>query len=170
MVATLKIISRNEWKARNPVSIEPITQEVGHVIIHHSFWPGFCKSKYGCKASMRQMQDLHMDTNGWDDIGYTFAIGGDGNIYEGRGYGIVGAHAPNYNNRSIGLLFIGDYSHTLPTPNMLKLAKEFIDYSVLQKQLKSDYILYGHRQVRDTECPGQALYNEIKSWDHWKEN
>lgn len=118
---------------------------------------------------MRSMQDLHMDFNGWDDIGYTFAIGGDGNVYEGRGYGIVGAHAPHYNDRSIGLLFIGDYVDSMPTPHMLQVAQEFIDYSVAQRQLKPDYTLYGHRQVRETECPGQTLYNEIKSWEHWSE-
>lgn len=115
------------------------------------------------------MQDEHMDYNGWDDIGYSFAIGGDGNVYEGRGYGVVGAHAPNYNNSSIGLLFIGDYVESLPTPYMLQVAREFIDYSVAERQLKLDYKLYGHRQVRATECPGQTLYNEIQSWEHWTE-
>ncbi|KAL5273972.1 PGRPLB.2 family protein [Megaselia abdita] len=164
------IINRNEWRARDHLYSESITEDVRYVIIHHSYNPGFCQTTDACKASMRSIQDLHMDFNGWEDIGYTFAIGGDGNVYEGRGYGIVGAHAPNYNNRSIGLLFIGDYTHSLPTPYMLNVAKEFIAYSVSQKQLKSDYKLYGHRQVRETECPGQALYNEIKNWEHWTEN
>ncbi len=27
-------------------------------------------------------------------------------------------------------------------------------------------MMMGHRQVRDTECPGQRLYEEIKKWDH----
>jgi hypothetical protein len=30
-------------------------------------------------------------------------------VYEGRGWDIVGTHAPNYNSRSIGICFIGDF-------------------------------------------------------------
>lgn len=39
----------------------------------------------------------------------SFAIGGDGNIYEGRGFNIVGAHAPKYNSKSVGICLIGDW-------------------------------------------------------------
>lgn len=46
-----------------------------------------------------------MDSNGWDDIGYSFIVGEDGNVYEGRGWRRVGAHAPNYNSNSIGFEF-----------------------------------------------------------------
>jgi N-acetylmuramoyl-L-alanine amidase len=38
----------------------------------------------------------------WDDIGYNFIVGEDGNVYEGRGWGIVGAHAPGFNSYSLG--------------------------------------------------------------------
>ncbi len=38
-------------------------------------------------------------------------------------------------------------------------------------KVKSDYELYGHRQVgaldEDTECPGENLYRHIKTWNHW---
>ncbi|ESP01543.1 hypothetical protein LOTGIDRAFT_172642, partial [Lottia gigantea] len=33
----------------------------------------------------------------WPDIGYTFVIGEDGNVYEARGWDIIGAHTYNYN-------------------------------------------------------------------------
>lgn len=39
----------------------------------------------------------------------SFGIGGDGRIYEGRGFDVEGAHAPRYNNRSIGICVIGDW-------------------------------------------------------------
>jgi hypothetical protein len=39
----------------------------------------------------------------------SFCIGGPAHVYEGRGWDIVGTHAPNYNNRSIGICFIGDF-------------------------------------------------------------
>ena len=33
--------------------------------------------------------------------------------------------------------------------------------------IKSSYILKGHRQVGSTACPGTTLYNAIKSWPRW---
>lgn len=39
----------------------------------------------------------------------SFAIGGDGKVYEGRGFDRVGAHAPSYNNKSIGIVLIGNW-------------------------------------------------------------
>lgn len=33
--------------------------------------------------------------------------------------------------------------------------------------IKPDYKLVGHRQVRATECPGDALFNDIKTWNHY---
>lgn len=51
-----------------------------------------------------------MDQRGWDDIGYSFLIGEDGRVYEGRGWDRVGAHAPQYNHVSIGVCFLGDFS------------------------------------------------------------
>lgn len=32
-----------------------------------------------------------------------------------------------------------------------------------------DYTLYGHKQVRDTECPGNRLFAEISTWLHFKD-
>lgn len=56
------------------------------------------------------MQDMHQLKNGWNDIGYSFAIGGDGRIYHGRGFNVIGAHAPRYNDKSIGICLIGDWT------------------------------------------------------------
>lgn len=39
----------------------------------------------------------------------SFAIGATGKVYEGRGFNRVGAHAPLYNNKSIGICLIGDW-------------------------------------------------------------
>ena len=51
---------------------------------------------------------------GWDDIGYNFLVGEDGNVYEGRGWAHVGAHTKHYNKISLGASVIGDYMKKLP--------------------------------------------------------
>jgi len=40
---------------------------------------------------------------------HSFCIGGTGLVYEGRGWDVIGTHAPNYNSRSTGICFIGDF-------------------------------------------------------------
>ncbi|XP_053958577.1 peptidoglycan-recognition protein LB-like [Anastrepha ludens] len=164
-----RLIRRAEWNARTPTEIANFTGPAPFVILHHSYQPGVCQTEDACKAAMRSMQNYHMDQHGWPDIGYSFAVGGDGNVYEGRGYEVVGAHAPNYNSRSIGLLLIGNFMEELPPAPMQQVAQDFIEYSMEGGHLPKDYILHGHRQVRDTECPGDALYAAIKEWPHWKE-
>lgn len=38
------------------------------------------------------MQTYHMESKNWDDIAYNFIVGGDGAVYEGRGWEKQGAH------------------------------------------------------------------------------
>ncbi|XP_023296046.2 peptidoglycan-recognition protein SC2-like [Lucilia cuprina] len=117
---------------------------------------------------MRNIQHYHQKTLGWADIGYNFLIGGDGNIYEGRGWNVLGAHASNWNSKSIGISFMGNYHKDKPTAAQIAAAKSLLAAAVSRGQIKSGYILYGHRQVGNTDCPGNNLYAEIKKWSNWK--
>ncbi len=51
---------------------------------------------------------------GWNDIGYNFLVGEDGNAYEGRGWNNVGAHANPYNSESYGISVIGTFTSSVP--------------------------------------------------------
>ena len=48
-----------------------------------------------------------MDQMLLNDIAYNFLVGGDGQTYEGRGWNVTGAFAPEVNNKSLGIAFIG---------------------------------------------------------------
>ncbi|KPJ21580.1 Peptidoglycan-recognition protein LB [Papilio machaon] len=102
-------MSRNDWGARPPVNTVSLSLPVPYVIIHHSYIPGPCSTTNQCINAMRSMQNSHQLHQGWDDIGYNFAVGGDGVVYEGRGWNNVGAHALGYNFNSIGIVLIGDF-------------------------------------------------------------
>ncbi|XP_077295630.1 peptidoglycan-recognition protein LB-like [Arctopsyche grandis] len=164
---TLKIISREEWGARDAKHITNMSNPVPYVIIHHSYIPGACNDTDQCKQAMRDMQDFHMDDREWWDIGYSFGVGGDGLIYEGRGWTRMGAHAPKYNDQSIGICTIGDWRINIPPPNQLKAVQDLIAFGVRDGRINKSYKLLGHRQTRPTECPGQALFDEIKKWPHF---
>ena len=56
-----------------------------------------------------------------------------------------------------------------PSSEMLQLGKDLIAKAVSDGYLKSDYTLLGHRQTKATACPGKKLFDEIKTWPHWKQ-
>ena len=65
------IVSRSDWGAASPSSVENITSiPVPYVVIHHTYQPGFCRTRVACEAAMRGMQSFHMQDRGWSDIGY----------------------------------------------------------------------------------------------------
>lgn len=182
-----QLYSRAEWGARLPKQVDYFTGPAPYVIIHHSYMPGVCYNTPDCMRSMREMQDFHQEDRGWNDIGYSFGIGGDGMIYTGRGFNVVGAHAPKYNDKSVGIVLIGDWrseygweqvfhnpltlsifpAAELPPARMLQAVKDLIAFGVAQGYIDPAYKLLGHRQVRDTECPGGRLFQEISNWPHF---
>lgn len=106
------IISRATWGARPPTSSSTLSTPVAYVVIHHGA-SAACSTQSSCTSMVKSYQDQHMDVNGWSDIGYNFIVGGDGNVYEGRGWTKQGAHAPGYNAQSIGICFIGTFTSML---------------------------------------------------------
>ncbi|CAG0913904.1 unnamed protein product [Notodromas monacha] len=158
-----RIYTRAEWKARAPKSVSYLSNPVSWTIIHHSASVG-CSSFATCAKFVKDFQAQHMDTNLWDDIGYSFLIGGDGSVYEGRGWSRVGSHTPNYNSNGLGFCLIGDFTSKAPATVQLEAVKSLIACGVEKKMISAQYKLIGHRQAKATECPGQALYNIITKW------
>ena len=66
-------------------------------------------------------------------------------------------------------IFIGTFDKTEPPKQQLEETLALLDVSAKSKQLSSDYILVAHRQVSQTESPGEALFKILKTWPHWKD-
>ncbi|XP_078032652.1 peptidoglycan recognition protein 3-like [Augochlora pura] len=163
----VRIITREEWKARPPVQREFMKTPTPYVVIHHGGIAQYCYNQKTCSAIVRSYQDMHMDDRGWFDIGYSFVIGGDGNAYEGRGWNSVGAHSPGYNTQSIGICIIGDYSDILPNEAALRALSKLIDYGVSLGKISENYRMIGHRQARPTLCPGDRFYAYVQKNPRW---
>lgn len=54
-----------------------------------------------------------------------------------------------------------------PRQNMLDVTQDLIEMAVRGGFVKRDYKLIGHRQVRPTKSPGDALYKIIQKWPHY---
>ncbi|CAG0906868.1 unnamed protein product, partial [Cyprideis torosa] len=164
---------RSEWGAQKPNRTTPLSNPE-YLIVHHTATRG-CDDLATCTSVLKEIQTDHMThpNKSYDDIGYNFLIGGDGVLYEGRGFDKEGAHAAPYNPKSIGIAMIGTFTENLPTQKAL-LTLNYIIYHHAEKipkgwggingwGLPPSYHLLGHRQVKPTECPGEALYNYIKT-------
>ncbi|CAN7949649.1 unnamed protein product, partial [Ixodes pacificus] len=105
---------------------------------------------------------------GWDDIGYSFLIGGDGRVYVGRGWNGKGAHTRGYNHRALGIAFMGDFTWTAPDEDMLNAARKLIECGIRLGKISKHYSLHGHRDANCTACPGDAFYRFLRTMPHFK--
>ena len=110
------------------------------------------------KCTAQDIHSWHL-SRGWTGIGYNFFVRKDGQIYRGRPEDVVGAHAANYNSKSIGICFEGDFMEEDMPKAQLEAGKELVAY------LKDKYKITnvkGHRDLMATDCPGTKFpFNEI---------
>ncbi|KAL5017095.1 hypothetical protein ScPMuIL_006684 [Solemya velum] len=157
---------RGQWIARQPKHINAMSTPVEFVFIHHSAMSQCHGDRDNCRE-MRLIQNLHMDERGWDDIAYNFVVSGDGRIYEGRGWDREGAHTKGWNDIAIAVCFMGNFVETDPDPVAISAVQNLLILGEELGKISPDYKLYGHRDVRPTECPGEKLYTLISSWKNF---
>ena len=163
------IVTRQEWGARDSVTINNMTTPVSFVFIHHTAM-SYCHNQHDCSQELRTIQNFHMDTRGWDDIGYNFLIGEDGRVYEARGWDRIGAHTYGWNDVAVAFSIMGNYKDRIPNDKALSALKNIINCGLSKGKITHNYKMYGHRDVRSTECPGNKLYELIETWDHFGHN
>ena len=95
-----------------------------------------------------------------------FLIGGGGLVYIGRFWNKVGTHIPEYNSKSIGIGFIGNYNNIDPTSEQVATTQKLIQLGVSLGKIAANYTLLAACQVRDTEIPGRKLIAILKTWPH----
>ncbi|XP_054260308.1 peptidoglycan recognition protein 1-like [Macrosteles quadrilineatus] len=80
----LKLVTRKQWGALPNNDEYPMELPVNYVRYVHTLTDP-CNTKEECVKIMRDMQTQHM-REGMPDINWNFWIGGDGTVYEGRGW------------------------------------------------------------------------------------
>ena len=146
------IIPRAQWLARAPRSTSTANWSARDAFVqHYSAGP--------TNQTVRQIQDFHMDTNGWSDIGYNFLVTADGRAWEGRGWNRVGAHTADHNGHTIGVCFIGRAGDDTPA------ARATLRWLYEEACRRAGRILLqrGHRDYNPTTCPGDTLYPWVRA-------
>jgi hypothetical protein len=174
-----RIYARDEWGARAPTA-EYRYHPVTHLAIHHTATAsaGAADTWEDCAAAVRAIQDYHMDTNGWIDIGYNYLVCQTGAIFQGREDGdhsrdVVGAH-DGYNDGSAGTAALGYFhppENQQPTEVLIDSYVDLFGWIAERRSIDPDGTsnyyqygplrnVYGHRDVKATACPGDHLYPE----------
>ncbi|MBD0690792.1 peptidoglycan-binding protein [Streptomyces sp. CBMA123] len=145
---TLHIYGRAQWGARPAKDITPvdISARTGFTV-HYSDGP--------TTQTLRSIQNYHMDSNGWSDIGYNFLVDTSGRIFEGRGWYLQGAHAYGANTSHIGVCFIGESGDA--TDIALSAIRSMYEKACDVAGHVLDKTYHGMLPGNSTDCPGAQL-------------
>jgi len=159
----------------------PYAIDVTHVIVHHS------ATNYSSGTDYAQVVysywDYHVNTHGWNDIGYNWLVDSNGILYEGRGDGIQGAHFSCMNGQTMGVCMIGNFETATPTTEAISTLESIVAWEVTDKDIDvlantyhpssqlNLYTVSGHKDGNPspvgcpsgTLCPGTNLYSELAS-------
>jgi len=182
------IIPRSAWGGNHvPPRRRPGYGVVLAVVVHHTEG----SNAYGPHESAGQVLSVaqfHRDVKGWDDIGYNLLVDRYGQIFEGRAGGleaaVIGAQAGGFNARTSGIANLGSFGAGGQDAAGLRALVEVLAWKLAlhgvaepgQVSVRSDGGPYtaigaghhvtvppvaGHRDVDQTDCPGDALYAQL---------
>jgi hypothetical protein len=166
------LIDCDTWGARPPSS--PLVMRVGttrKIVVHHTAYPN--TTDYSRDQAIwlaKDIQNLHMDHNGWSDTGQHFTVSRGGYVTEGRHRSLEGltlgteqvqsAHCVGENTQSIGIENEGTYITETPTP-MLWASLVRLCVAICKQYKIHAHNMFGHWDYNNTDCPGIAFYREF---------
>ncbi|WP_406690967.1 N-acetylmuramoyl-L-alanine amidase [Saccharopolyspora sp. ID03-671] len=170
--AAPSISSTSDWDARDASGeIEVLDSKPTKIIVHHTATPNSDDTSQSHAFELsRQIQDYHMDTNGWSDTGQNFTNSRGGHLMEGRHKSLAalqggsqhvkGAHAGEQNSVSLGIENEGTYTEASVPGSLWESLVSLCSYMVSQYGIEPGEI-YGHRDYMSTACPGDVLYARL---------
>lgn len=156
----MDIISRAAWRARR-TDVDRGRQPTVDITRRSEFFVHYLAERPAAlrgAALMRWVQAFHIDSRGWDDIGYNYAVDIDGRAYVGRGRDVIGAHCLDHNTSGIGVVvLIAADEH--PTAAALATVRQL--WHATSEAAGHQLHQLGHRDGFPTSCPGDELYRWV---------
>lgn len=163
--------SRADWGADESIRRgEPSYGEVKGAVVHHTAGVN-AYTKDEVPGILRGMYDYHVNTLGWDDIGYNVLVDKWGRLWEGRFGGldkaVIGAQAAGVNSETFGISAMGNYDEVDAPEAMVTSIESFVAWKLGIHDVdptgraviggEEHDTIVGHREVGQTVCPGQYL-------------
>ncbi|MEU6362306.1 peptidoglycan-binding protein [Streptomyces albidoflavus] len=155
---SVKIVSRAAWGAK-PWNGTPASVSLSLRTEFYVHYDGGSAINYTGTRVPQAIERTHLN-QGWAGVGYNFVIDQDGVIYEGRGWGLQGAHCPNHNASAIGVqIAIGGSQE----PSEAALASCRALYEEACRKTGRTLAKRGHKDGFATACPGTKLYKWVQA-------
>ena len=124
---------------------------------------------------IRGIYDYHVNSHGWNDIGYNVLVDKWGRLWEGRAGGldraVIGAHALGVNDETTGISALGNYDEVAAPDAMTAGIERFLAWKLDRHGVdptgtatingEQHPTIIGHRDVNQTICPGQYLADRL---------
>ncbi|MFC7326625.1 peptidoglycan recognition family protein [Marinactinospora rubrisoli] len=160
---------RSAWNARAPRSaVDVFSRRPDHIVVHHTATANATNyTQSHAFALSRSIQNHHMDTNGWKDIGQQLTISRGGHIVEGRSQSLpamrnrtfnLGTHVSGHNDHTVGIENEGTYTSVNPPTALFNSLAATCAWLCAQYGLNPSSAIVGHRDYNATACPGDRLY------------
>lgn len=62
---------------------------------------------------------------------------------------------------------MGDFNRFHPNEQYYQAIFYLIDYGISMEYIHKDYRIIAHRQTKDTQSPGEYVYRDIRTWNHY---
>lgn len=115
------------------------------------------------------IKDIHVNQNGWNDVGYHYFIKRDGTHQKGRPDHIQGAHVLNHNNRNIGICMAGGLKEGTQEPEDNFTDAQYHTLTILLYKLHKQYPraeIMGHNEFSGHESRGCPCF-DIAAYRKW---
>lgn len=163
----LNYVPREEWGALNSSAhFEKLDLPVNIIVISQTDTPT-CYNKNDCKLKMKKIQKLDINVKNWADIGYNFIIGGDGAVYEGRGWDNFVGHLFNWSHKGLNIGLLGNFDEKAPSSKKLRTVQRLIEHGIKIGKINNNYNIVCERQISHTVSHGNKFYEIVKTWIHW---
>lgn len=163
---------RADWGARPPSSpVQVLDTPPDTIIVHHTAGANSTDTsvQHAYQIS-RDIQNLHMDANGWIDAGQQLTISRGGHVVEGRDRAIpairegghcYGTHVADHNGHCIGIENEGIYVTDAPPQPLVDALVDTLAWLCTAYALDPRAAILGHRDFNATQCPGDVLYGML---------
>ncbi|MDD3926939.1 MAG: peptidoglycan recognition family protein, partial [bacterium] len=112
------------------------------------------------KDTVASVRKFHVEQRKYKDIGYHYLFEIRGNhayLKHGRDPAMQGCHGVNYwNSVALGICVAGNYSKYAPSETIYQDILSGVCHVLQKHSIKPDR-LFGHRDVKATECPGKLF-------------
>lgn len=161
-IDTFDVVPRTEWGANAPRR-PPVRDDwkAGVTVCwHHTADRGpVDDTREAAERHARSMQDFHQSSRGWSDLGYNWLVFPNGDVLEGRGWGVRGAGAADngreWNTGYCHIAFVGTYTVVEPTLAAQVAADHLVAMLVARDARIKDHVAHG--DLMPTSCPGRGV-------------